>query len=561
MKMQWLIGACLIGLTVVLSGCGGGGGPDPAPGPAPGPTPPAGPTAAPIPPAGDFDCASSPYTKSRNFVHCSKCHSDGSAISCKECSKPYTPNPAATHLKDADQVCITKCGDIGPRPSKPANAQGNNGVVWPTFCADDAHEAVWFGIGDWGGMCGFNGAECVEGVVNKDCQFKYKEHAKPGEPCLFNLPGRIQHAELEGDMQQRIGGLMSKRNDALKQAGAPPQFIVNAGDNFYPGGVDVHCGNNDVEQHIKNQFEYVWHRVYKGELTERMEWWGVLGNHDYGGVCYVKGWDQQVLYTYDSPDSHWITPGQFWMRSVQYKNMKMDFYFIDGSWYDTKSGGGGLDKRHNICQYGQDNTGKYCENKYYPGPGATCPGTGPYNGGDCENWFTTLWSAQYKWLMDKVPNSVADWQIVVTHYPGSSALGHAGLDRVDWREWGPKMGLDLIISGHKHYQRIFKGGLQENIELWDKGTVSVVLGGGGGITSDNPGPLSLDGNDDAYGFMEFHATLEEIKITAYSHGGLQGNLIVRNSTSVLPVLKKSDDEIIKAGLDPQNLLQKREITV
>ena len=49
--------------------------------------------------------------------------------------------------------------------------------------------------------------------------------------------------------------------------------------------------------------------------------------------------------------------------------------------------------------------------------------------------------------------------------------------------------------------------------LPNEGTVSIVTGGGGGITSDNPGALSAEGNDDAYGFMEFHATLEELKPT------------------------------------------------
>lgn len=441
----------------------------------------------------------------------------------------------------------------------PANAQGHNGVVWPTLCVDNAHEAVWLGLGDWGGMCGFNGATCQDGVVNKDCKYEYHESALPGQPCLFALPDRVQNPKLEGNMQQRISGLMSKRNDDLKKKGTPPQFIVNAGDNFYPGGVDVHCGQADVAEHTKTQFEYVWHRVYKGELTERMEWMGVLGNHDYGGVCYFKGWDQQILYTYSTPNSKWLTPGQYWMRSIQYKNMKMDFFFVDGSWSDTKSGG--APTRSLICQNGKGDTGAYCEAKFYPGPGATCPGTGPYNDENCENWFTTLWSQQYKWLMDKVPGSDADWQIVVTHYPGSTGLGHAGTDRIDWREWGPKFGIDLIISGHKHYQRIYKGGLQDDIELWDKGTVSVVTGGGGGITSDNPGALSPEGNDDAYGFMEFHATLEEIKITAWSHGGLDGAQIIRNSTNVLPVEKKADAEIIQAGLDPQNLLKRREITI
>ena len=51
------------------------------------------------------------------------------------------------------------------------------------------------------------------GAFNKDCAYKYGESALPGQPCLFGLPHRVQNAKLEGNMQQRIAGLMSKRSD------------------------------------------------------------------------------------------------------------------------------------------------------------------------------------------------------------------------------------------------------------------------------------------------------------------------------------------------------------
>jgi len=554
---QWLVGASLVGLTVVLNGCRGGS-PTPAPPP---PGPPSGPTLPPPPPAGPCACP-----KSRNFVHCSACHSDGSQISCKTCTGSYTPNSDATDRKDPEQVCVTKCGAPGPKPGKPANAQGNNGVTWPTQCQDQYTKAVFFGIGDWGGMCGFGGKLChCQGTCDKqgigdDCKFLYGDSSPPGLPCTFVPHGAPKNRKVEGQVQKRIGDRMSDRNDNLTKAGTPPQFVLNVGDNFYPGGVDVHCGSNDVAEHTKQQFQYVWKGVYTGELTTRMEWWSVLGNHDYGGVCYTKGWDQQILYTYT--EDKWLMPGQYWMRSVQYKNMKMDFFFVDGSWLDTKDGGGGQAPNHDICQFNPKNIpDAICHQPFT----TQCGSTGPSNGGDCENWFRTLWSAQYKWLMKVVPGSDADWQIVVTHYPGTKALGHAGVDQIDWKVWGPLMGIDLIISGHKHFQRVFKGvipadkSISGQTEFWDKGTVSVITGGGGGITSyDN---AQDDGQDDAYGFFEFQATLEKLVITAYSHGGLEGKLIVRNTTIVDPVTKKSDDEIIKAGLDPMNLLKKREITV
>jgi len=363
---------------------------------------------------------------------------------------------------------------------------------------------------------------------------------------------------------------MSDRNAALTKIGTPPQFVLNVGDNFYPGGLDVHCGSNDVADHTKKQFDYVWKGVYKGASGNiEMEWWSVLGNHDYGGVCYTKGWDQQILYTWEQ-DSKWIMPGQYWMRSAQYKNMKIDFFFVDGSWLDTKDGGGGVAANHDICQYQTKATSvdKICD------ASPVCGETGPRSGGDCENWFKTLQSGQFEWLTNAVTASDTDaqYQIVVTHYPGAKSLGHAGQDQINWIEWAPKYGIELIISGHKHFQRVFQGvipghggpthGTISGVdEHWDQGTTSIITGGGGGIISDNIQNAQEDGQDDAYGFFEFHATLEKLVLTAYSHGGLQKKLIVRNTTIIYPMRAAPVDEIIKAGLDPMNLLRKREITV
>jgi hypothetical protein len=453
-----------------------------------------------------------------------------------------------------------KCGAPTPQPGRPEKATGNNGIVWPTLCQDTT-EAVFFGIGDWGGMCGWDGAKCEKDTPNPVCEYAYGDAALPGFPCPFVAHGSPRKKEIEGYVQKRISDRMAERNEDLTKANTPPQFVLNVGDNFYPGGIDVHCGKADIEEHTKNQFDMVWKQVYPGELTERMEWWGVLGNHDYGGMCYTKGWDQQILYTYTQ--KNWVIPAQYWMRSVQYRNMKIDIFFVDGSWSDTKDGGGGATADHNICR----GAGLHCELEHYPGSGDQCGVTGPSSANDCENWFKSMWRAEYTWLMNKVHDSDADWQIVVTHYPGSTALGHAGHDQVDWMTWGPAHGIDLIITGHKHYQQVFKGVIPGNqsvsgqTEFWDKGTVSVVTGGGGGITTDARTGPENNGQDDAYGFMEFHATLEEITITAYSHGGLEGKKVVRSSTIVKPVAKKPDDEIIKAGLDPLNLLKRRQITV
>ena len=33
--------------------------------------------------------------------------------------------------------------------------------------------------------------------------------------------------------------------EELKKTGQEPKFVLNVGDNFYPGGLDTHCSNGD----------------------------------------------------------------------------------------------------------------------------------------------------------------------------------------------------------------------------------------------------------------------------------------------------------------------------
>jgi hypothetical protein len=263
------------------------------------------------------------------------------------------------------------------------------------------------------------------------------------------------------------------------------------------------------------QFQQVWKNVYPGPLTDEMEWMSVLGNHDYGGVCYIKGWDQQIWYTYHSPT--WVMPGQYYKRSVQYKTFKIDLFMIDGNWFDTDNTGIGAQPNHNICNR-NSNPGKYCELDNYPGNGGICDGSGPDSGDDCPGWFNTLWNAQYKWLMKEVPASDAEWQIVVMHYPGNYNLGTGGKDFIEWQKWGPAMGIDLLVTGHTHFQQILYGDFSRTHGDWSE-TATVITGGGGGVTTEAiPSP---NGNDDSYGYMEFTVSLKEINIKTYTHGGVQ----------------------------------------
>merc|ERR1719411_1536095 len=103
----------------------------------------------------------------------------------------------------------------------------------------------------------------------------------------------------------------AKDNDA--------QFVINVGDNFYPGGV----------QNVSDpMWDYVFEDRYADEPLQ-IPWFSVLGNHDYGGFqCFFDL--SQNLFThaqaqidYDdekdwqwplSKKKRWVMPDLFYKK-------------------------------------------------------------------------------------------------------------------------------------------------------------------------------------------------------------------------------------------------------
>mmetsp|Transcript_62118 Transcript_62118/g.161073 ORF Transcript_62118/g.161073 Transcript_62118/m.161073 type:complete len:550 (+) Transcript_62118:70-1719(+) len=509
-------------VALLASGCGDSKSPTPAPTPAPGPAP--GPTPAP----GPMECSAA-----LKRGHCGACEWTGASIACTACTGDYKLDKDPS---SPDLFCTYNCSEFVPAqtPGRPANAQSHNGIEWPAVCFPDS-VSRFLTIGDWGGVCGWGDQnKCLEGVVPPVCA--PGTEGEPGKPCpMPNRPGNTYIHEIEGRAQSLVSNRMLARAKELKKANTPSRFIVNVGDNFYPGGIDAHCGKPDGSVN-STQFAQIWKAMYPEELTEEMEWWSVLGNHDYGGVCYIKGWDQQIFYTYHQ--DKWLLPAQYWKRTVQYANFKADFFFIDGNLYDTHG-----DDNHNICSK-IHNPGQHCELSFYPGTGGDCAPTGPHGPDECKSWFEALWQNNYDWLHEEVPKSDADWQILVSHYPAHFDIGVAGKSHITWAEWLTPMGIDLYISGHTHEQKVYYGDMGPGMNMKD--TAWVITGGGGGVTSEQL--PTADGNDDAYGFMEMEISLHELKITAYSHGGAEEKVIIRNQTTVKPVPRQSHSELVAAGL-------------
>jgi len=554
---MWKIVGASGALALTLSGCGGGGGTTPAPGP---PGPPGPPGAS----GNHTEACKAPQLRAQCTGTCTRNYDKTpNVVYCKECAAPYKINLATLN-------CEVKCSDLpapSPSPSIPKTATDLRGVDWPSACFDDEDEVTFFSIGDWGGICGWPNYDHDDPTLDL-C-------AHPGPPGKRYRPGwgipagqgimdgmpfpmdtykRATYVDLNA--QVLIADKMAAKYDELKAAGQPPRFVINVGDSIYPGGIEEHCSNKgagDIDAIAKMyQWTAVFEKIYKSsdETYNKLEWMGVLGNHDYGGNCYVKAWDQLIFYTW-TQDSRWRIPAQYWKRTMQFKRFAAEFYFIDGNINDVSPADN--DPKHNICfRHGNDDSvwppgsdarhdQDHCHYKDYPpsqGAGAACPKTGgPSSPDDCVGWFTKLWKDNLDWLTKGLESSTAQWQIVVSHYPVMYARNMA------WPAYAKKHGIDLIITGHQHRQDIYN---EKPIEKRYDGsqtdmgpTVHVVTGGGGGIQTD--APPNPDGADDAYGYMIMKMQVNQLTVEAWTHGGKLlkngGKHVLRNSTVAPPVLK------------------------
>jgi len=172
----------------------------------------------------------------------------------------------------------------------------------------------------------------------------------------------------------------------------------------------------------------------------------------------------------------------------------VEYFVIDSNAFDAKNPD--EDPIHNICSQ-----------EHNPGNANCAAGGGPSNVGSCKGWFWGTYQAQKRWLEQKLRQSRADWQIVVTHFPcGTDAGFYAGLHN--------HAGLDLLVTGHRHDQELWKdaGSLG--------GMTCFVTGGGGGITSEHSTHGSMDTTQ--YGFFDLTMSKASIFIELI---GLSGNVL------------------------------------
>ncbi|CAE8615800.1 unnamed protein product [Polarella glacialis] len=378
---------------------------------------------------------------------------------------------------------------ITPPATPPRLATSYNGIALEDVCFDnqtDDDALHFFAISDWGGIPYGGG---------------------PPVPADLNARSLVKGVDMHA--QQRVAAQMAERAKINQ-----PRFVLNAGDMFYWNGLETHCGlGMTTLSDPKQQFSKVFEQVYIGEELKSVPWLGTLGNHDFGGRAYTKGWDQIIAYTW-GPGGRWVTPALYWRQRVHHLDFTADFFFVDSNVNDVSAPG--THKFANLCG---------ANASYHPNISTamsaamlTCGEQGPTSPSDCVSWFHALWKDQVAWLEKELYDSTAaaDWQIVVTHFPPEE-----GWQLDTWKRLSASYGIDLFVTGHRHQQEVHlpgKGLL---------GTAYVVSGGGGGIMSE--GTPSADGHDDQYGFFDIAITRHTLNLSAISHGG-----ILRSTTVVEP---------------------------
>uniref|UniRef100_A0A7S0A4V5 Calcineurin-like phosphoesterase domain-containing protein n=1 Tax=Pyrodinium bahamense TaxID=73915 RepID=A0A7S0A4V5_9DINO len=388
---------------------------------------------------------------------------------------------AAALMPGGTGSAAASCGPrFVPPKEAPTLANRYNGIgLNACFTADGPHHV--FVISDWGGQ------------GDPPVPVDHRGKSFPGTARDF-VRG------VDNCAQQRVAEQMKHRAVTRN-----PDYILNAGDNFYWGGIQTLCGARPYDKVNTGQWGPIFEKMYQGPGMDGKQWLGVLGNHDYGGFTFAMGWDQAIGYTWGGPapsTNRWMTPAQYWSANVRYANFSVDYYFMDTNVYSAFNPHDNPDT--NLCSV--EHTPK----------GASCGQQGPLSVWDCPKWFKRLWRDQMEWIQRVLPDSTADWQVVVTHFPPT--FGRDG-----WERLSREHGLDLIITGHVHRQEVhyLEPGNFVRPTCW------LVSGGGGGITSE--GKPNVTGADDQYGFFDLTLTKEAILVEAISHGGQ-----VRSSTKVLP---------------------------
>eukprot|EP00913_Durusdinium_trenchii_P021721 g20409.t1 len=284
----------------------------------------------------------------------------------------------------------------GPRRlGAPPTAMGYKGIDWSPISVYGTGAKHIFAIGDWGGMdgslspcCGrpriiaYSGGHTPGPHVFPRSRWNRAHSAllcthKQFVEC-FNTRGSSCAASCgfvpEVDMQpQFLVANVFKARAAAKN----PDYILNVGDNFYWGGIEVDCGSTPMSQisgTARHQFDNIFEGIYQGPGLSNKPWLSVLGNHDWGGRQFYNGWDQQIAYTWAS--NRWRMPAPYWSQHVSYPDLgfTVDILMHDSNAMDAKNPE--EDPEHNMCSRKHNRPDANCASAGGPSSVDSCKAPG-----------------------------------------------------------------------------------------------------------------------------------------------------------------------------------------
>jgi len=429
-----------------------------------------------------------------------------------------------------DNISLTAMAGAALLGGPPKRALDYSGVDLPAINVAGVGPSHVVAIGDWGGLDGtlWEGEETPNGrprlIVdkwgavpgpsvfprsrwNKQHTVELCSHDELVE--CFENKGQPPCAEGCGydDVADSHAQLLVASALKAHAAKTKPDYILNVGDNFYWGGIERECGTpmGEISPEARHQFDQVFEGVYSGPGLDGVPWLSVLGNHDWGGRQFNAGWDQQIAYTWAS--KRWVMPAPYFSQRVNYKDQgfSVDYLFLDSNAMDAKEPDEDADT--NIC------SAEFNQNQGLDKRDASCAAAdGPKDVSSCKKWFWDFWDENKRWAVERLSKSTADWQIAVTHFPcGHEASWYSMLHQT--------LGLDLLVTGHRHDQELWAPGDPRTGILG--GMACLVTGGGGGITSEST-PLRDDGTwygEGQYGFYDMVISKSEVTLTSINYDG------------------------------------------
>jgi len=338
------------------------------------------------------------------------------------------------------------------------NIDGMEPHVVPTrtVLGDNLH---FFAIGDWGG------ASCPG---HASMHYVHRQY----------LPGSERY-DLDHNAQTSVANVMGALGDRLN-----PFMVLNAGDNFYWGGVfDASLGGQDVHDPVT--FEQGFESIYHHDSL-KVPWLSIMGNHDYGGDGCFSNVRAQFDYTVKDMlhNDRWKMPSPYYKHKVNFNGFSAEFFMVDTNVEDSNSGRHGGICAQEICH-------EVFERETVPRA-------------DCVQWFRNLWQAEEVWLRTEMAASTAEWKIIVGHHKPHGPVGHL------FESVANQYGAQLMVGSHTHEMAFY--------ESWHGSSPLLVVGAGGGAQgAPGCGGALYCSAPTGYGFVDLGINERQLEITIHNH--------------------------------------------